>query len=410
MQSRTMESFISPDFNAELHARPSIYFSGPALVEHVALLYSGGASGHQNGSLSCAQHESDRVKTRIEYHTEFVTVTRVTMLAEEVSEWPEPKLSIPDIAPLLKIASPTPICQISILVKEEAPGELGAILSKFEFADTAASSIGAGAGQVCSDFRVRSNGWSHILLFNNDLNAYRLGRMVRRIYEIETYRAMSLLGLPQARRLAPHLANFEATLGELAGCNQSGPPLEHKKLLNEISELSAAIIAASAETRSRFGATAAYAKIVEERIGELRETHVPGFQRFGVFVSRRFKPAVRTCEATTVRLEQLSHATMHLLGLLQTRIQVEIEFQNSIQIQAMADRTAVQLKIQRAVEGFSIIAISYYVVALIKVALEALDHAGLEVSALVMLFSIPVVVVTVAASVIRVKSAISHHG
>ncbi|UVK36009.1 DUF3422 domain-containing protein (plasmid) [Mesorhizobium sp. AR10] len=263
------------------------------------------------------------------------------------------------------------------------------------------------AGQVCSDFRVGPSGWGHTLLFNKNLNAYRLGRMVRRIYEIETYRSMALLGLPLARHLAPRLGEFETSLGELAARNQSTPADQHKRLLKEISELSAAIISFSAQTRSRFGATAAYAKIVEERIGELREAHVPGFQRFGVFVTRRFKPAVRTCEAASLRLEQLSHATMHLLNLLQTRIQVEIEFQNAMQIQAMAERAATQVKIQRAVEGFSIIAISYYLIGLIKTALEATQHVGWNISPLLMLISIPLVVASVTIAVLRTKHALS---
>lgn len=64
---------------------------------------------------------------------------------------------------------------------------------------------------------------------------------------------------------------------------------------------------------------------------------------------------------------------MHLLDLLQTRIQVEIEYQNATQIQVMANRAATQLKIQRAVEGFSIIAISYYLLNLIKEVAETLE-------------------------------------
>ncbi|WP_457662651.1 DUF3422 domain-containing protein [Sinorhizobium medicae] len=395
------------DFNAELHARPSIYFSGPALVEHVSLMPSRPAVRQLDGPISFGLHNTDRIKTRVEYHTEFVTVTRVTMLAEEANQWPVPTFAVCDIIEMLGLSSASIICQVSILVMGPAPDDRGNTLSKFGFADTVASLIGAGAGQICSDFEVRPNGWSHTLLFNKDLNAYRLGRMVRRIYEIETYRSMALLGLPLARNLAPRLAEFETSLGELAGRNQWTPADQHKRLLNEISELSAAVISASAETRNRFGATAAYAKIVEERIGELREAHVPGFQRFGVFVTRRFKPAVRTCEGASLRLEQLSHATMHLLNLLQTRIQVEIEFQNAVQIQAMAERAATQVKIQRAVEGFSIIAISYYLIGLIKGMFEASQHAGWNISPLLMLVSFPLVLTAVTLAVLRVKHALS---
>lgn len=370
---------MTSDFNAELHARPSIYFTGPAFVEHIALMPSALPAFHGSRYLPDGGNNDDP-RTQVEHHTEFVTITRVTQLSAEADTWPVSSLSVDDIAALVEMDAPRLISRVGILVLGSTPAELGSTLSKLGFRDTAASLIGGGAAQVCSDFRVQDDQTSRILLFNKDLNAYRLGRMVRRIYEIETYRSMALLGLPEARRLAPLLGDYDKKLVQLTNRNQTTPTTEHKRLLDEISSLSAQIISAAAETRNRFGATSAYAKIVEERIGELRESHVAGFQRFGVFVARRFRPAVRTCEATALRLDQLSHATMHLIDLLQTRIQVEIEYQNAIQIQAMADRAATQVKIQRAVEGFSIIAISYYLLSLLKVAFETADHAGFHIS------------------------------
>jgi len=97
---------------------------------------------------------------------------------------------------------------------------------------------------------------------------------------------------------------------------------------------------------------------------------------------------------------------MLLIDLLQTRIQVEIEFQNATQIQAMAERTATQVKIQRAVEGFSIIAISYYSLSLLKTVFETADHAGYHLNPILMLVSIPIVIAAVAITVLRVKHAL----
>ncbi|MGN6773708.1 DUF3422 domain-containing protein [Rhizobium sp.] len=390
------------DFNSELHARPSIYFNGPAIVEHLAFMPLNGAIKEFHDSL-----EADgEISVRVERHTEFVTITRLRKLHSEPECWPEPDLAESDFAQLAGLKVHRPVCHVSILVLGNAPDELGSVLKTFDFGDAAASSIGGGSAQVCSDFRVRPDNSSRIILFNKDLNAHRLGRMVRRIFEIETYRSMALLALPEARRLAPLLGGYDAELVQLTNRNLSTPAHQHKQLLDEITVLSSHIISATAETRNRFGATAAYAKIVEERIGLLRETHVPGFQRYGTFVGRRFKPAVRTCEATVFRLEHLSRATMHLLDLLQTRIQVEIEFQNATQIQAMADRAATQVKIQRAVEGFSIIAISYYLLSLLKFIYETADHAGYHFDPMIMLVAVPVVVGTVVITILRVKHAL----
>ncbi|MEF0942605.1 DUF3422 domain-containing protein [Rhizobium sp. BR 362] len=348
--------------------------------------------------------EEGEARTRIEHHTEFFTVTRVTQFDDPPSAWPISRFSAADFLNLTGCGTAELLSRVGILVLGPAPAELGPVIADLGFKDSAASNIGGGDAQVCSDFRVGADSTSRILLFNRSLNAYRLGRMVRSIYEIETYRTMALLGLPEARRLGSLLNQFDAKLVELTNRNLKTAAGEHRDLLDKISDLSAQVISATAETRHRFGATTAYAKIVDERIVELRETHVPGFQRYGVFVVRRFKPAVRTSEATSVRLGQLSHATSHLLDLLQTRIQVEIKFQNATQIRAMAERAAIQLKIQRAVEGFSIIAISYYLLGILKVAFESADHADLHISPL--LVSIPIVVVAVALLVVRVKHAL----
>ena len=398
---------MSSDFNAELHARPSIYFTGPAVIEHAALVPKRFIGLHETKSATApALGPGDKIQCQIEYHTEFITVTVVRQLDDDATAWPVNALSLQAMKELAEIPDADLACRTTILVAGSAPSDLGPALKNFGFGDTAASAIGGGAAQICSDFRVSADQTSRIILFNKELNAYRLGRMVRRINEVETYRSMALLGLPEARRLAPRLDAFDAKLVELTDRNLATLPSEHKTLLDEIALLSSQIISATAATRNRFGATAAYAEIVEERIAELRETHVAGFQRFGIFVARRFKPAVRTCAATALRLERLSHAAMHLIDLLQTRIQVEIEYQNAIQIQATADRAATQVKIQRAVEGFSIIAISYYLISLLKTGFETLDHAGYHLSPLIMLVSIPIIILAVLIAVLRVKHAL----
>lgn len=210
-------------------------------------------------------------------------------LAAEAKTWPESDLAETDFAALAGLASPRLVCHVSILVMPEAPADLGPILRTFDFGDTAASLIGGGSAQICSDFRIRPAHLSRIPLFNKDLNAHRLGRMLRRIFEIETYRAMALLGPPEARRLAPVLGGYDTKLVELTKRNLMTPAADHKRVLEDITILSSHIISATAETRNRFGATGAYAKIVEERIALLRETHVPGFQCFGTFVERRLK-------------------------------------------------------------------------------------------------------------------------
>lgn len=66
-------------------------------------------------------------------------------------------------------------------------------------ADFVASLVGGGDAEVHSTFRLNEDGFVGLYLFNRNLNAYRAGRMVRRLLEIETSRMMALLALPVAQ-------------------------------------------------------------------------------------------------------------------------------------------------------------------------------------------------------------------
>lgn len=394
------------DFNFELHARPSTRLTGPAFVEHIAFIPEKNAGFSDSYNPATTFMNEDGIEIRIEFHTEFASITRSRAFTSGSEEWPSSAFGLEEALKLVGCASGTIVSKTTILVDGPAPEDATPILKRYGFRSTAASKVGRGDAEIYSDFVVGPDGSSRIILFNCRLNAFRLGRMVRRILEIETYRAMALRALPEARRLAPEIARYDATLAMLSKRDITGPVSDHRQLLRELSELSSDVISAAAQTRNLFGATQAYANIVDERIRELREEHVLGFQRYGVFIDRRFKPAVRTCAATAGRLDQLAKAVGHLIELLQTNIQVEIEFQNAEQIRATAERAATQIRIQRAVEGFSIIAISYYLLGLLKMAIDALKASGLEIHPAIMLISIPVMVLVVALCIARVKKAL----
>nr|WP_298055899.1 DUF3422 family protein [uncultured Halomonas sp.] len=147
------------------------------------------------------------------------------------------------------------------------------------------------------------------------------------------------------------------------------PPLLLKPLLEENAQ---AIVSA----------TDAYARIVFTRIEELREERLGDYPRLGTFILRRFQPAVRYCAAMSQRLETLAASATRLNDLLRTRAQVEIEGQNSKILNSLNERTSSQLKIQKAVEGLSIIVISYYLFSLFKLGLQSLHALGAEISPL----------------------------
>ncbi|MCY4180959.1 MAG: DUF3422 family protein, partial [Litoreibacter sp.] len=129
----------------------------------------------------------------------------------------------------------------------------------------------------------------------------------------------------------------------------------------------------------RFAATRAYAAIVEQRIDVLREENFRGLQKFGEFMARRFDPAIRTVIASEERIKAMSARATRASDLLRTRVDVERSAQNQSLLESMDKRADLQLRLQKTVEGLSVVAISYYAVNLVLYMAEPLgDAAGLS--------------------------------
>jgi uncharacterized membrane-anchored protein len=120
-----------------------------------------------------------------------------------------------------------------------------------------------------------------------------------------------------------------------------------------------------AQTNFRFGATGAYAAIVEQRIEVLREERFGGGQLFSEFMMRRFDPAMRTVSAAKRQLENLADRAERAANLLRTKVDVDRQMQNQALLASMDRRANLQLQLQETVEGLSVVAISYYAVGLV---------------------------------------------
>ena len=120
-----------------------------------------------------------------------------------------------------------------------------------------------------------------------------------------------------------------------------------------------------AQSSFRFGATGAYEAIVNQRIEVLREDRFQGRQTFAEFMMRRFDPAMRTVKATERRLQTMAERAIRAGDLLRTRVDVERSAQNQKLLESMDKRADLQLRLQKTVEGLSVVAISYYAVNLV---------------------------------------------
>lgn len=371
----------------ELHARPSIYFNGPAHVFHVALIESGKAldsivrrilaagTGTSSPELSQGILKIDGLATKWERHTEFLTITMVVPGEPRAEYWPP---ILPQLEALISGHEHLLINSTQIRVESAQECDENGALHGFK--DPAGSSVGGGDAVILSDFRLTPEGTNRLLLTNRSLNSYRLGRMVRRLLEIETYRMMASLALPEAKELSRQLKEFDKELEILSEKNASAIGLEARQILDEISIFSAKIVRLKARAHLRLEATEAYAQIVFERIAELKESPVSGHQQLGNFIERRFKPTVRFCHAIHCRLNRLANSVAQLGELLQARVQVDVEEQNSAILSSLHSRASTQIKIQKTVEGLSIIAISYYLLSLFKFLYEGLNSLGFDIS------------------------------
>jgi uncharacterized membrane-anchored protein len=187
---------------------------------------------------------------------------------------------------------------------------------------------------------------------------------VQRLAEIETYKTMSMLGFQRVKALSPRMGEIDQELSRLmSGMTDRAAPAE--ETLQALLAVSAELESLSAQASFRFGATAAYEAIVHQRIEVMREERFEGRQTFNEFMMRRFDPAMRTVKSTQGRLQAMADRAMRAGDLLRTRVDVARSAQNQALLESMDRRADLQLRLQKTVEGFSVVAISYYAVSLL---------------------------------------------
>jgi uncharacterized membrane-anchored protein len=151
-------------------------------------------------------------------------------------------------------------------------------------------------------------------------------------------------------------------------------------MLRSITALAARIERLSLDNTYRFSASQAYYRLVRARIEELRETRMEGRSTIEEFIDRRLGPAMNTFTSIAQRQEALAKRIANTNDLLRTRVGIVQEKHNRNILQSMNRRAALQLRLQQAVEGLSVVAISYYAAGLIGYVAKAAKSAGVPVN------------------------------
>lgn len=412
---------------AEIHSRPFLRLEAPETLTHLAVyardaVETGSdyaATQHATLLALCTHfgvagptaearhffHDFGRFRLKWECHTEFATYTFAARQPESLphsdafSQVPlvhVPQEWLAGLQGKIMVAA-------HVVLNRQPPGtppaeRMDGLRPVFEGNMLVGSSVLQSA-EIWTDFVIHPDGFSRFVVHDVALHDQQAGRLVQRLLEIETYRMMALLGLPHAQQASPVLNAIEGELATLtvamvdedeAGSVDIVQPDGtadaatqdadgEQALLRRITGLAARLERLSLDNSYRFSASQAYFRLVHARIDELREVRIDGAPTIAEFMERRLAPAMDTCAAMARRQEALAERIANTNDLLRTRVGIVQEQQNRRILQSMNLRAAQQLRLQQAVEGLSVAAISYYVVGLFYYGGKAAKAAGLPV-------------------------------
>lgn len=365
--SRAAYLAVKPAENAAARDRTADFNHLLKLLDHFGAQHPKPGATHYFGQIG-------RHQLKWESHTEFVTYTvfgpgnaERPFDAETFAVFPSLWLST---LPGTRVTS----ALIRVEPMEDDQGVSEKLAEWFVPESVAVSRVVDDQLIAASDFRINGNGHVCIALFARaQAGPTRIGRVLQRLCEIETYKSMSMLGLARVRKLGAQMGGIDQSLTLVVSdmCEEMKDPADTLKLLLD---LSAELENILAQNYFRFGATGAYETIVNQRIDVLREERFGGRQTFAEFMMRRFDPAMRTVKSTEARLHVMSERATRAAELLRTRVDVERSAQNQELLASMNHRADTQLRLQRTVEGLSVVAISYYAVSLCLYILGPLEY------------------------------------
>lgn len=375
------------DLYEELHNRPSPVIAGPCQITHFTLLLNEGATVQEyigdlckrfgvavpHSSASCSYQDFGCFELRWERHLEFTNLTFI--FATDDPYVSDPFSHIP--RDWLAAMPGELLVALNLVFVEQEPTDKQ-LQQWFEGQRISGADIYDGKAKIWTAFKLHSNGLGRILAYNKRLTQYQNGRLVQRLFELETYRVMALMALPVARRTSSELRQIENRLTDLHN-SIADIQVQHneRELLQELSLLAARVEQLRSATNYRFAAAIAYNDLVQDRLLQLRETALEGMQIWREFLERRFTPGIKTCISTRDRLEDVSRRISSTTGLLRARVDLSIQEQNQRLLSSMNKRSLVQLRLQQTVEGLSVVAISYYLVSLLGFVYQGLSAYGL---------------------------------
>ena len=381
----------------EVHARPFTPIETPRRILHFAFDTAGERADADRAAFTnfCVTREIVAPKPTDRHHRVIfgTTVLRWEQHAEFTTyTWEFPAEAIPGGAspfyppaatlagPMGSLPQPGPVLvAIDLSLVNDGDGIIPERL--LDRASLVVAENSDGMALYATDFQCDPAGFVRILVVDRGLGAERAGALVQRVVELETYRTLALLGLPEAQRLAPSIGRIEKRLSEVTDEMRRAKSLEaNHRLLDELTALAAELEAGAAASLFRLGASRAYDEIVHLRLETIGERKCGGLPTWSSFLARRMAPAMRTCVTMEKRQSGLSRKLARAANLLRTLVDVEIEQQNRDLLTSMNERTRLQLRLQATIEGLSVAAVSYYLGGLFGYVVKGMHDAGVPIN------------------------------
>ena len=405
----------------EVHARPYEVMSAPVRATQLALVHGDPNEERAHLARLLASHGAEPpgvgavyfvrdlggFRLRWERHNEFSTYT---ILRFDAFDEPFTATALDFIpADWLKALPGKVITATHVAVVTDIPDDPSVW---FDGNALIASKVLWQAGEAWTDFRLHADGCCRFVLRDLGMTRGQTGRALQRLMEIETYRMMALLAFPVSRSSSVEIARIDRELADIV-TQLADPKIQQndRDLLEHLTRLAAEAEQLDAASSFRLSSAKAYYSIVGQRIEELREERIPGYQTLAEFIERRLGPAMKTCESVSFRQQLLATRVSRAGDLLRTRVDIALEEKNRDLLKSMNRRAELQLRLQETVEGLSVVAISYYLLGLIGYLAKGLKAAGLPLDYdLVGLIGLPVVGAAVWLGVRRLRKAIVKSG
>ncbi|GGK74711.1 DUF3422 family protein [Amphritea balenae] len=415
----------------EMHSRPFQVIPSPARISHLSVVCNEQQKAEQflhlqklcelldgdvpKSDQACFQQQFGQLQVRREKHMEFVSYTFIWLGAGHSDPFAKTGISHLPVGWLDTLCGKIVAAfHVSVEdVRDKPEPDIPEVKSYFEAMRLVGSQPSQGCAQVWTSFQMHSDDFGRFLIYNRSMSDSQLGRLIQRLLEIESYRLMTLLGLPVARAISPHLQVMDQQLAQLtqvlsAEQEEDGQCRDERQLLARLTQLASQVEDYRAQSTFRFNATNAYQDLVLSRLQDLREDEVSGHLTLQEFITRRLVPAVKTCQAVADRLEDLSRRIDRVSDMLRTQVELSIQGQNQELLSSMDQRSKIQLMMQHTVEGLSVAAISYYTIGLVKIFIGVLYDQGLNIDkSLTLGVSMPLVIVAVALITRRIHSKFS---